>query len=152
MSNRGDNLSNSEVIAANGEAEDGDGDAGGAVEVLDNRLWKEPYFMRRVETRFVGLSLRHVKARRVIIESSLFEERKARDFWYRWCVMRLCALGPTAPFRLLQLEHRKPHFCRYTFRLPHHIMSTILRTLRNVWSIGLKVCTIRDPSILSMPY
>jgi hypothetical protein len=41
-SNRGDSLSSSDVMAARGEAEEGGGDAGGGVVVLESRLWTAP--------------------------------------------------------------------------------------------------------------
>jgi hypothetical protein len=41
-SNRGDSLSSSDEMAARGETEEGGGNAGGGVDVLDNRLWTAP--------------------------------------------------------------------------------------------------------------
>lgn len=67
ISKRGDNLSSSLVMTANGDA--GDGVAGDAPDVVDTRLLKEPWLQRLMEAAFDLCNFKHVKARRVIISS-----------------------------------------------------------------------------------
>lgn len=69
-SKRGASLSSSNVIPANGDAEDADGDVEAVEEVLAFLLWKEPYWKPLEGNRCTRPSLRHVKVRLAIMEMS----------------------------------------------------------------------------------
>lgn len=75
MSNRGEILSSSDVITERGDSDEGGGDAGGGTKVLASRLWMEPWLQRPAVMICRLWSFTHVKARRVIIELSLFDDR-----------------------------------------------------------------------------
>ncbi len=129
-SKRGAILSSSEVKAASGDIDDGGGEGGGTEDVLASRLLMAPLLLRRIDTQYV-FSLTQEKARRVIIELRTLDGSSRRRSQRR-------AISRVRAPRASIANHSK------TSLLPLHkaslgVMSTILRTLRNLRSIGLKV-------------
>ena len=92
-------------MAANGEAEEGLGDAAGDA-VLAQRLWMVPFLQVRNDPRNVFDGLKQVKARRVIIELSLFctfattERMLLLEFGGRQENARTPVFSETSPLRL----------------------------------------------------